>query len=57
MRTCSTEDRQASLSDASEPGVVRQRLGQLVAEVPAQAELIGAELNQLAVRADAFKRT
>jgi hypothetical protein len=28
--------------------VVRQRLGQLVAEVPAQAELIGAELNQLA---------
>ena len=46
------EDRQpVALADAGEAGVVGQRLGQVVAEVPAQAEAVGDHPQQLALGA------
>ena len=43
------------LPDATETGVVGQRLGQVIAEIPAQAEPIGHHLHQLPLRAEALK--
>jgi hypothetical protein len=44
------------LADAGQTGVVGKRLGQVVAEIPAQAEAVGNDAQQLPLRAQPLEK-